>query len=263
MKKSLGLLLLIGAMLLALPSAAVEYLTYEVLDKKPQERRNFVQGLEILDGKLYVSSGNYGQSRLMRYNFEDMSLEVSKQLHPRLFAEGLTVLGERLYQLTWRERMVLVFDKRSLDALEWFPIPGEGWGLTNDGENLIYSDGSDMLHFLSPDDRKIRRSIKVTENGRPVRKLNELEWIEGRVWANIWQSNRIVIINPASGLVEANLDLAGLLPTSDRRADTTVLNGIARDPADGAIWVTGKRWPWLYQIKTLPADSTHNSAHSR
>ena len=257
------LVMVVGTLLLPLPAGAVDSLKYEVLDKKPQERRNFVQGLEIVDGKLYVSSGNYGQSRLMRYNFEDMSLEVSKQLNRRLFAEGVTVLHERVYQLTWRERMMLVFDKRNLDYVEWFPIPGEGWGLTNDGEHLIYSDGSDRLHFLSPDDRKARRSIQVSENGRPVRKLNELEWIEGRVWANIWHSNRIVIINPESGLVEASIDLSGLLPTSDRRADTDVLNGIARDPADGAIWVTGKRWPWLYRIRTLSADGTHKDTHSR
>ncbi|TDG14155.1 glutaminyl-peptide cyclotransferase [Seongchinamella unica] len=248
------LAVLLASASLSTGAHAVETLEYRVTGKKPQERRNFIQGLEILDGKLYVSSGNYGQSRLMRYSFNDMTLEVSKQLHHRLFAEGLTVLNERVYQLTWRARMMLVFDQQSLDALEWFPISGQGWGLTNDGKQLIYSDGSDRLHFMSPTERTISRSLSVTEDGKPVYKLNELEWIEGRVWANIWQSDRIVIINPDSGDVEASLDLQGLLPTSDRRADTNVLNGIARDPADGSIWVTGKRWPWLYHIEIQPGE---------
>lgn len=248
------LAVLLASASLSTGAHAVETLEYRVIGKKPQERRNFIQGLEILDGKLYVSSGNYGQSRLMRYSFNDMTLEVSKQLHHRLFAEGLTVLNERVYQLTWRARMMLVFDQQSLDALEWFPISGQGWGLTNDGKQLIYSDGSDRLHFMSPTERTISRSLSVTEDGKPVYKLNELEWIEGRVWANIWQSDRIVIINPDSGDVEASLDLQGLLPTSDRRADTDVLNGIARDPADGSIWVTGKRWPWLYHIEIQPGE---------
>ncbi|MEH6587972.1 MAG: glutaminyl-peptide cyclotransferase [Halioglobus sp.] len=243
--------LLLCCLLLALPACAVEQFDYKVLDKKPQERRNFVQGLEILDGKLYVSSGNYGQSRLMRYDFDAMTLEESKQLSPKLFAEGLTVLNEYIYQLTWRERMMLVFDKNTMEPVEWFPIVGQGWGLTNNGTELIYSDGSDRLHFLPVKDRAIRQSIAVTENGRPVGKLNELEWIDGKIWANIWQSNRIVIINPQSGEVEGSIDLTGLLPSSDRTADTDVLNGIAFNSADGSIWVTGKRWPWLYRIELV------------
>ena len=242
--------------LLIQPAAiAAEQLGYRVLEQKPQERRNFVQGLEILDGKLYVSSGNYGQSRLMRYNFEDMALEQSVNLNARLFAEGLPLLGERIYQLTLRERMLLVFDKRSMQALEWLPIPGQGWGLTNDGEQLIYSDGSDKLHFMRPEERKIHRSLAVTENGEPVKLLNELEWIDDKIWANIWQTDRIVIIDPNSGEVESAIDLSGLLPAADRRRDTDVLNGIARDPATGQIWVTGKRWPWLYRIETIPANT--------
>ena len=247
------------AMLMPAIATAAEVLQYEVVGKKPQERRNFIQGLEILEGKLYVSSGNYGESRLMRYNFENMNLEISKRLNPRLFAEGLTILGDHIYQLTWRERMVLVFDKQSMEALEWFPIPGQGWGLTNNGSQLIYSDGSAQLHFMSPDKRTIERSITVTENGRAVPKLNELEWIDGKIWANIWQTDRIVVIDPLSGNIETSLDLTGLLPSEDRLRDTDVLNGIARDPADNGIWVTGKRWPWLYKIEIRPAELAHTS----
>ena len=257
-----GLLALVF-LLLALPAAAVEQFGYRVLESKPQDRANFVQGLEIREGKLYVSSGNYGQSRLMRYDFDSGELEKSQSLNPRLFAEGLTLFGDHIYQLTWRERMVLVFDRQSMEPIEWFPLAGEGWGLTNNGEQLIYSDGSDRIHFMNAETRTITRAITVTENGRPVRKINELEWIDGKLWANIWQQDRIVVIDPESGEVSANIDLRDLLPTSDRRSGTDVLNGIARNPADGGIWVTGKRWPWLYRIELIRKDSPTSYPHSR
>lgn len=231
---------------------AVEEFSYRVVDRLPQSRENFVQGLQIIDGQLFVSSGNYGKSRLMQYRFPEGTLLNSRKLHPRIFAEGVTVLGERVYQLTWRNRMMLVYRRDQLQPDHTFPIPGEGWGMTTDGEYLIYSDGSDQLHFLSPANERVERSLGVRENGRPLRRLNELEWVDGRVWANIWQTDRIVIIDPQSGEVTGSIDLSGLLPDSERRRGTDVLNGIARDPADGSIWVTGKRWPWLYRIEVLP-----------
>ncbi|MFV8817643.1 glutaminyl-peptide cyclotransferase [Haliea sp. E17] len=245
--------LLLFTLAFSLPALAVEHYDYRVLEKKAQDRRLFVQGLEIHEGKLYVSSGNYGQSALLRYDFASMQAEVARKLNPRLFGEGLTVLGEHIYQLTWRERMLLVFNRDDLESQEWFPIAGEGWGLTNDGKQLIYSDGSDKLFFLDPDSHQLSRTLAVTEDGRPLRRLNELEWIDGEIWANIWESDRIVIINPADGKVRASINLAGLLPMVERRPGTDVLNGIARDPADGAIWLTGKRWPWLYRIELVPS----------
>lgn len=243
--------------------AAVEEFGYRVTDRKPQDRQNFVQGLEIVDGYLYVSSGNYGRSRLLRYRFDAGTFDAGRALHPRLFAEGLTVFGDRVYQLTWRARMALVYSRDELEGIEWFPIPGEGWGLTNNGEELIYSDGSHRLHFLSPGTRRISRSIAVKQDGAPVPRLNELEWVDGRIWANIWRTDRIVIIDPASGEVTAGIDLSGLLPEAERRPDTDVLNGIARDPADGSIWVTGKRWPWLYQIELVPRTRAESRGESR
>ena len=243
-------------LLVTVPAQSVEQLGYRVVDKKPSERRNFVQGLEILDGKLYVSTGHYGQSRLMRYNFDDMALEVEQRLHPRLFGEGLTILGDHIYQLTWRAGLMLVFDKSSMKLLNTMPVAGQGWGLTNDGERLIYTNGTEYLHFLERNSPDIERSLRVTENGIPVTKLNELEWIDGRIWANIWQSDRVVIIDPTSGEVLSSIDLSGLLPAVERQPDTDVLNGIARDPADDTIWVTGKRWPWLYQIELIPETET-------
>jgi glutamine cyclotransferase len=134
-------------------------------------------------------------------------------------------------------------------------IPGEGWGLTNDGQQLIYSDGSARLYYLDPVAHRITRAVTVTEDGKPVPYLNELEWVDDRIWANVWRSNRIIIINPADGKVEGSINLQGLLPLLERRADTDTLNGIARNPADGSIWVTGKNWPWLYHIEPVPAQS--------
>ena len=231
---------------------AVEQFGYRVIEQLPHSRENFVQGLQIIDGQLYVSSGNYGVSHLTQYRFPEGRLVVSRKLHPRIFAEGVTVLGDRVYQLTWRNRMMLVYQREHLQPDHTFPIPGEGWGMTSDGQSLIYSDGSDQLHFISPASERIERSIRVRENGRPLQRLNELEWIDGKVWANIWQTDRIVIIDPATGEVSASIDLSDLLPDSERRQGTDVLNGIARNPADGAIWVTGKRWPWLYRIEVVP-----------
>jgi len=265
MTMGMTLLRTLVIVMLSLPMAAtaVQQYGFRIIDQKPQARENFVQGLEILDGYLYVSTGNYGESHLLRYRFEDGELDVARKLNRRIFAEGLTVLGDRVYQLTWRNRMVLVYNREDLQASHWFAIPGEGWGLTNNGDNLIYSDGSDKLHFVSPRTEKILHSIRVTEAGRPVTRLNELEWINGKIWANIWHSDRLVIIDPATGEIEASVDLQGLLPDSERRTGTDVLNGIAHNPADGSLWVTGKRWPWLYRIELVPSSNTTEQEQAR
>ncbi len=241
-------------LLALLPAAAwpLQQYAVKVTDRKPQSRDTFVQGLEIRDGYLYVGTGLYGQSQLRRYRFEDVKLETARDLDPRVFGEGVTVLGERVFQLTWRNRAMLVYSRSDLVQQKSLPMTGEGWGLTNNGDELIYSDGSATLRYLSPDSAKVLRSIEVTENGIPVKFLNELEWVDGAIWANIWRQDRIVIIEPDSGEVTATVNLRGLLPPQEYRRGTDVLNGIARDPADGSIWVTGKRWPWLYQIELVP-----------
>ncbi len=246
--KSAAIMLLLTLAPLALAQRVYDY---RVIERKPQDRSHYVQGLEIADGKLYLSAGGYGESRLLRYDFDSGALEISRRLHPRLFAEGLTLFGDHLYQLTWRARAVLVYDRDTLEFSHHFRIPGEGWGITHDGGQLVYSDGSDQLHFLSPESETITHSIRVTENGSPVKWLNELEWIDGKIWANVWGTDRILVIDPASGVVSAAIDLAGILPTPERRPDTEVLNGIARDPRDGGVWVTGKRWPWMYRIELV------------
>lgn len=225
---------------------------YKVTGKIPQPRENFVQGLQIVDSEVYVSTGNYGQSKLLRYRLCDGKLLADREVDKRLFAEGLTVLDDRVYQLTWKSRLVLIYDKKDLRGLEYFRIPGEGWGITNNGTDLIYSDGSYRLHFLSPKSKTISRSISITEDGRAVRMINELEWIDGEIWANIWQQNRIIRINPETGVVTGSINLEGLLPIEEKLPGTDVLNGIAFNAADNTVWVTGKRWPWIYQIELTP-----------
>jgi glutamine cyclotransferase len=239
-------------LLLCIPGLglAVEQYTYKVLERKPQTRDHWVQGLEIVDGQLYVSTGRHGQSRLIRYQFDSGEVDILRHLPRQIFAEGLTVLGDTVYQLTWRNRALLVWDRETLESRSWLPLSGEGWGLTHNGTQLIYSDGSDKLHFMSPDTGHISHSVTVTEAGKALHRLNELEYIEGKVWANVWQTDRIVTIDPISGKVLASIDLSGLLPQEERRG-TDVLNGIAHNPADGAIWVTGKLWPWIYRIELL------------
>lgn len=248
--------LLLALTLLAPLAHGLEQFGYKVVDKKPLPPDTWVQGLEIVEGQLYVGSGLRGKSRLQRFDFASGTLDVERRLDPRLFGEGITVLGDRVYQLTWKARLLLVYDRAGLTGVERMRIPGDGWGLTNDGEQLIYSDGSNRLYFLSPQERRITRALAVTANGRPLARLNELEWIDGRIWANVWQTDRLVIIDPATGAVEGSVDLQGLLPMPERRPGTDVLNGIARDPADGGIWVTGKNWPWLYRIELVPRPGT-------
>ncbi len=229
---------------------------YKVIGSMEQPRENFVQGLQIVDDHLYVSTGQYGQSQLLRYRMSDGALQDGKQLDAKLFGEGLTVLNDRIYQLTWKSRIALVYNKEDMKGYKWFRIAGEGWGITNNGKDLIYSDGSHRLYFLSAGTLKFLHSIEVTEDGKKIDKLNELEWIEGKIWANIWTSDRIVIIDPQTGHITASIDLSGLLPDNERRTDTNVLNGIAQNPADGSIWVTGKYWPKLFQIEVVPPLAT-------
>lgn len=257
MLKPLFKLALLAALCLSAAAFAketpVRQWSYRVLEQQPQSREHFVQGLQILDGMLYVSTGGYGSSRLLQYRLEDGELLLQRRLHPRLFGEGLTVMPDRVYQLTWRARRLLVFRREGLVPETSYPLQGQGWGLTDNGRELIYTDGGHELIYLDPQDGRELRRTPVTENGKPLARLNELEWIDGRVWANIWQEERIVVIDPASGRVTDSVDLGGLLPEAERRPDTDVLNGIARNPADGGLWVTGKRWPWRYRIELVPS----------
>ncbi|MEM1153132.1 MAG: glutaminyl-peptide cyclotransferase [Pseudomonadota bacterium] len=247
-----SILLAIALTLISPWGFAVEHFGYQVVDKKPQSRDIKVQGLEILNDKLYVSSGGYNTSRLLRFNFTTGELEEERAVAPEYFAEGLTIFDDRLLLLTWKSGVVFVYNKATLQGIKRLEIPTQGWGITHSSEELIYSDGTDRLYFLSPDNYQYIRAVRVTLNGAPLQRLNELEWINGKVWANVWQTDQIVIIDPDNGVVEGVINLQGLLPIPERISGTDVLNGIALNPADGGIWVTGKHWPWMYRIELVP-----------
>lgn len=234
------------------PAPRVTIYDYEVVRKLPMGRDNFVQGLQIVDDTLYVGTGMYGESRLRTYAFPAMELRREVSLDATLFGEGVTRLGDRIYQLTWHAGKIFVYDAASLKLLSTHRISTQGWGITHNGRELLYSDGSDTIRTLDPITLEPKGEIRVTLNGRSMPRLNELEWIEGEIWANVWTANQLVRINPDTGRVTGIVDLRGLLPAEERQEGTDVLNGIAWDEERQALWVTGKRWPWLYQVQLVP-----------
>jgi glutaminyl-peptide cyclotransferase len=251
--------LLLAIWLLAACALAAPRLGWEVVAEYPHRTNAldsgaFTQGLELDGDALLESSGRYGKSFIARWHLDDDRLPQLKRLPDELFAEGLTRLGDRLYLLTWRERRGLVLDADSFELLDSFHYDGEGWGLTNDGTRLIMSDGSSELRFLDPHTLRESQRLTVRDDGRPLKRLNELEWLpagaladQPRLLANIWLSNRIVVIDPTSGGVTAELDLQTLYPV--RAADADVLNGIAWDRRDNTLLVTGKLWPTIYRLR--------------
>jgi len=232
----------------------VTHYRVKVLEQRATERRNYVQGLEIDGDHLLVSAGMYGESAVRRYTWPEMVLEQEQKLPDRLFAEGLTRVGDRIYLLTWRARLLLVLDADSLKPVGQGKLPGEGWGITHHGSRIWFSDGSDRLFTTDTATPGALETIEVRREGQPVHRLNELEWIDGEIWANVYGRNEIVRIDPSNGRVTGVINLTGLLSEEDRQPNTDVLNGIAQDPATGAIWVTGKRWPWLFRIELEEAE---------
>ncbi|WP_347330960.1 glutaminyl-peptide cyclotransferase [Marinimicrobium locisalis] len=226
---------------------------YEVVEVRPHDSRLFTQGLLIHDGLFYESGGRYGQSRVVAYEESAEDPLRQHRLPHHYFAEGLTELGGRLYLLTWKENTLLTFDRESFELLEETHYPGEGWGLADNGEHLIRSDGSDRLYFHEPEGFDLARTVAVRENGQAVAKLNELEFIEGALWANVWHTNRLVQIDPSTGDVLGSLDLSSLVRRENPSSSEAVLNGIAYDEKRQHLWVTGKNWRHLYRLELQPA----------
>jgi len=227
-------------------------LGYEVLERYPHDRRAYTQGLLIVDGALYESTGRLGESSVRLVELETGEVLKRRAIEASLFGEGLASVGGLLYQLTWKSGRALLFDRASLRPMSYgYSYPGEGWGLTTTPEGqLVMSDGTSTLRFLDPKGMTEQRRVTVTDLGRQVRNLNELEWIDGEVWANVWKRDRIARIDPETGQVKAWVDLRGLLGSARVESPLEdVLNGIAYDSETGAIYVTGKRWPYLYKIK--------------
>ncbi len=223
----------------------------QVLETLPHDRGAYTQGLFFHNGELYESCGQYGSS-----SFRKVDLKSGKDLRrlnfdAKYFVEGSCVHGGLLYILTWQEHKCFVYDIASLKFLGELYNPREGWGLTSDGKNLILSDGTTKLFFLDPQTFAIRATKEVKLNGRPIPLINELEYINGEIWANVYTQDYILIIDPATGNVKGRIDCKGLLPNSLRTPATDVLNGIAQNPATGEIYLTGKYWPRMYKVKLV------------
>ena len=223
--------------------------SYEVVNSYAHDSTSFTQGLLWHDGGFYESTGQYGHSKLRRLEFPSGKVLKETSLSPELFGEGLALVDSRLIQLTWKSHRGFVYDLNTFRLLQEFGYDTEGWGLTYDGKNLILSDGSSDLFYLDPQTFKPIKKLGVRMNGRPVQELNELEFIDGEIWANVWQTDLILRIDPSTGLVASFLDLKGILAPTDKTGGEDVLNGIAYDAEHKRIFITGKLWPRIFEIR--------------
>jgi glutamine cyclotransferase len=225
---------------------------FEVVQSWPHDPQAFTQGLVYREGKLYEGTGMYGESSIRQVDLQTGGVLRRRNMPQQYFGEGIALFGGKLYQLTWRSQLGFIYDAATFDLVGQFSYTGEGWGLTEDGSSLILSDGTSTLRFLDPTTFAVRRSVKVTDSGREIIHLNELEYVNGEVYANVWKTDLIARIDPATGNVKGWIDLSGLLPAAERTDNEDVLNGIAYDAAQDRLLVTGKNWPKLFQIRPVP-----------
>jgi glutaminyl-peptide cyclotransferase len=237
----------------ATPAArSVTYYGYEIVNQFPHDPEAFTQGLVYDDGWLYESTGLYGRSSLRRVDLETGEVDLLLDLPADYFGEGITIWQDRIIQLTWREKTGFIYDKESFDLLGTFSYETEGWGLTHDGQRLIVTDGSAHLYFWDPETlTEIDRVTVVDERGNPVLRLNELAYSEGELYANVWQTDRIVRIDPETGYVTGWIDLSGLLDGVPLTGPIDVLNGVTIDEENGRLFVTGKLWPLVFEIELV------------
>lgn len=224
---------------------------YIIRNTYPHQRSSYTQGLFWYDGSLWESVGEYGHSKMMRVELESGRAMKSVSLPKREFGEGAVLLDSTIYQITWREGVAHVYDVPSLKERTTLRYSGEGWGIATDGKWLYMSDGTDKIYKLDPATFKRVATIAVTFNGQALGMINEMEWIDGKLWANVYLTESIVVIDPATGQIEGVLDLTGLLSEAEMEPTTDVLNGIAYDEATGRIFITGKKWPKLFEIEVI------------
>jgi glutamine cyclotransferase len=236
--------------LLSCADATVKEYKLEVVAEYPHDTDSYTQGLFFHNGKMYETTGLNGKSTLRLVDMQSGKPLKKLDFDRKYFLEGSVVLGENLYILTWENRVAFIYDADTMEYKSSWAYPREGWGITTDGRQLIASDGSANLYFMDGD-FKLDRKVTVTYDDRPVRWLNELEYIDGKIWANIYTTDEIAIINPKNGKVEGVVDCRGLLPNRLRKPSTDVLNGIAFNTDDGRIYLTGKNWPRLYEIRIV------------
>ncbi len=243
-----------------LDTAAEPVLSFAIIDRIPHDTDAFTQGFLYYEGSFYESTGLYGGSSLRKLDAETGTVLRKTRLPEAYFGEGLALWNDRLVQLTWKEETAFIYDRESFEPVGSFGYEGEGWGLTRDGTHLIMSDGSHRLYFRDPETFAVQRVVEVKATGGPVQRINELQYIHGVVYANIWLTDTIVCIDAGSGRVLAWVDLSGLLSPEDRGDhEVDVLNGIAYDSQGERLFVTGKLWPWIYEIE-LTADENSSDA---
>jgi len=239
-------------------SNVIPVYTYKVVNTYPHDRSAFTEGLIFEDGVLYEGTGLRGYSNLRRVKLETGEILQICELLPQFFGEGVTIYGDKIIQLTWQSHIGLVYDKSSFKLLQEFNYPDEGWGITHDGKRLIMSDGTSTLHFLNPETFEEISQIEVSANDIPVTRINELEYIKGEIYANIWLTELIARINPLTGQVVGWIDLKGILSPEDHSETVDVLNGIAYDAKNDRLFVTGKFWPTLFEIELIGQGTTES-----
>jgi glutaminyl-peptide cyclotransferase len=245
------LMVSVCAVLAGCRSGAAENLAYRIVSERPHDPEAYTQGLQLVEGRLFESTGLYGKSTVREVDPATGEVLRKRPLSPRVFGEGLTLHNDELWVLTWKEQVAYVLEPDTFKFIRSHPYGGEGWGLTSDGKRLVMSDGSSTLKFIDATTFAVHGEIQVTDQGRPVDKLNELEWVDGVIFANIYTSDRIARISPETGGVTGWLDLSALrkrLPVPHRAEE---LNGIAFDAATGRLLVTGKNWPRLFEIELV------------
>ncbi len=226
--------------------------TYRVVNTWPHDRGAFTQGLIYLKGVFFESTGLNGQSTLRRVEPQTGRVLQQVTVPAQYFAEGMTELGGKIFQLTWQNQKGFVYDLGTFAPQGEFSYTGEGWGLTTDGQSLIMSDGTEQIRFLDPATFRVIRTIRVVRHGQPLKQLNELEYVKGEIFANLWQTQLVARIDPANGRVLGIIDFSGLLAAADYARGTDVLNGIAYDAAGDRLFVTGKNWPKLFEVQLSP-----------
>lgn len=250
-------------LLWVLPLAAAPVVKYRVVATYPHATDNYTEGLFYRDGMFYEGTGREGDSRLVVTDPATAKVLQQTALPSRFFGEGIVDWGANLYQWTWETHTGFVYDRFSLRPIRQFTYDGEGWGMTRSAREIITSDGSATLSFRDPITFKVRHTITVRDDGRPVKDLNELEYIKGEIYANVWHSDRIARISPTTGQVLGWIDLTGILPADQRRDGESVLNGIAYDAKQNRIFVTGKNWPKIFEIKAVPKATPTGAKHKR
>ena len=233
---------------LALAQGVANY-GFKVVNTYPHDPKAFTQGLVYYNGSFYEGTGMYGESELRKVEIKTGKVLQRVAIPEKYFGEGIALFDGKIYQITWKNKEGFIYDLNTFGRIGNFSYATEGWGLTQDGKSLILSDGSERLYFLNPKTLKPERSITVTLEGKAINNLNELEYIGGKIYANVWQTTQIVIIDPKTGIVEGLIDLRGLALLMPPSAD--VLNGIAYDAQNKRLFVTGKYWPYLFEIELV------------